>query len=274
MNINVNALEARACPACASTHAATRHSVGTWRVVACEQCGFVYLPVSATPDYFAEGEGAWESSIRETHARKLKEAPITARLSMATRFRTKFRKRTPVDYIVANLDARRDAKLAVLDIGCGAGDYLASLDARFTPFGIELSKGLAARAQDAFSARGGRVVQAATVDALPQFAGDSIDAVVMRSYLEHEPRAREVLEGVHGVLRKGGVAVIKVPNYGSFNRRVMGERWCGFRFPEHVNYFTPDSLRKMAALAGLAFEQSLLDRLPTSDNMWAVLRKA
>ena len=136
MNMNVNALEARACPACGSADAQTRYTVQTWRVVACVQCGFVYLPVAATTDYFAEGEGAWESSIRETHARKLKASPITARLSMATRFRTKFRKRTPVDYIVANVNAPQDNKLAVLDIGCGSGEYLASLDARFTPVGF------------------------------------------------------------------------------------------------------------------------------------------
>ncbi len=132
---------------------------------------------------------------RKARASDLKETPIAARLSMATRFRTKYRKRTPVDYIMASLDGARDSKRAVLDIGCGAGDYLTSLDSRFTPYGIELSKGLAAMAQAAFEKRGGRVVQAATVEALPQFPADSIDAVVMRSYLEHEPRAREVLEG-------------------------------------------------------------------------------
>ena len=52
------------------------------------------------------------------------------------------------------------------------------------------------------------------------------------------------------------------------------EGWGGFRVPEPVNYFTPDSLHKMAASVGLSGEQSVLDRLPTSDNMWAVLRKA
>jgi SAM-dependent methyltransferase len=273
-NLNAGALEARVCPSCGSDHADTRHTSGQWRIVACRDCGFVYLPVAARTDYFTQGDGAWESSIREKRARNMKETPIAARLSMATRFRTKFRKRTPVDYIVAGLDGDSKGKRAVLDIGCGAGDYLASLDSRFTPFGIELSKGLAAMARELFEKRGGRVVQAATVEALPQFEPGSIDAVVMRSYLEHEPRAREVLEGVRDVLRTGGVAVIKVPNYASLNRRIMGERWCGFRFPEHVNYFTPDSLRQMAASAGLAFEQGLMDRLPTSDNMWAVLRKA
>lgn len=274
MNMTVNALETRACPACASARARTRHSVDAWRVVACEDCGFVYLPVAARADYYVEGGGAWETSIRETHARKLKSHPVAARLSLATRFRTKFRKRTPVDYIEASLDAPPGARLAVLDIGCGAGGYLASLDARYTPYGIELSRGLAARAQDAFAQRGGFVAHAATLDALPQFAPESVDAVVMRSYLEHEPHAREVLDGVRGVLRAGGVAVVKVPNYASLNRRAMGARWCGFRFPEHVNYFTPASLRAMAEAVGFRFEQGLLDRLPTSDNMWAVLRKA
>ena len=43
---------------------------------------------------------------------------------------------------------------------------------------------------------------------------------------------------------------------------------------DQVFYFTPDSLHKMAASVGLSCEQSVLDRLPTSDNMWAVLRKA
>ncbi len=127
MNLNATTLEARACPACGSDHADTRHTAGPWRIVACQECGFIYLPVAARTDYFTEGEGAWESSIREKRARDLKETPIAARLSMATRFRTKYRKRTPVDYIMASLDGARDSKRAVLDIGCGAGDYLTSL---------------------------------------------------------------------------------------------------------------------------------------------------
>jgi 2-polyprenyl-3-methyl-5-hydroxy-6-metoxy-1,4-benzoquinol methylase len=274
MLINTASLEARACPACEGEQADTRHVVGAWRVVACRDCSFVYLPVAAKTEYFTQGEGAWETSIKAARTLKLQTSPVVARLSLATRFRTKFRKRTPVEYIEASLDAPRDSALKVLDIGCGSGSYLSSLDERFIPYGVELSEGLAAQAQTAFSARGGHVVNAATIDALPQFLPGSIDAVVMRSYLEHEPRAREVLAGVQAVLRTGGIAVVKVPNYASWNRRIMREGWCGFRFPEHVNYFTPDSLHKMAASVGLSCEQSVLDRLPTSDNMWAVLRKA
>jgi hypothetical protein len=68
--------------------------------------------------------------------------------------------------------------------------------------------------------------------------------------------------------------VIKVPNYGSLNRIVMGRRWCGFRYPDHLNYFTPATLRRMAAKAGLDAHFGATGKLPTSDNMWAVLTKA
>ncbi|MBX9758522.1 MAG: class I SAM-dependent methyltransferase [Beijerinckiaceae bacterium] len=268
------ALQPRACPACDSERATTRHQQREWRIVACDDCAFVYLPVAAAPDYFTQGPGAWESSLHENHARKLASAPISTKLSLATRFRTKFRKKTPAQYIAAHARGRSDEKLAVLDIGCGSGDYLASLDKRFVPHGIELSKALADRAQSTFGARGGRVVNATAVEALPQFTAGSIDAIVMRSYLEHEPEARKVLEGSHAALRDDGMIVIKVPNYGSLNRVIAGDSWCGFRFPEHVNYFTPGSLAKMAESAGFTCTQGIFDRLPTSDNMWAVLRKA
>jgi hypothetical protein len=40
-----------------------------------------------------------------------------------------------------------------------------------------------------------------------------------------------------------------------------------------VNYFTPRTLRLLAECAGLASEQPLSMRMPTSDNMYALLRR-
>ena len=64
-----------------------------------------------------------------------------------------------------------------------------------------------------------------------------------------EPAA--TLGGVRHALASGGAAIIKVPNYASLNRHVMGRRWCGFRWPDHVNYFTPASLERLVRQAGL-----------------------
>ena len=96
----------------------------------------------------------------------------------------------------------------------------------------------------------------------------------MSCYLEHEARPLEVLQRAHSILKKHGIIVVKVPNYNSFNRFWRGGRWCGFRFPDHVNYFTPKTLRILAGQAGYQLQhQRLSDRPPTSDNMYAVLRK-
>jgi hypothetical protein len=43
------------------------------------------------------------------------------------------------------------------------------------------------------------------------------------------------------------------------------------RSPDPVNDFAPRTLRLVAEHAGLACEQGPLDRLPISDNMYAVL---
>ena len=240
-------------------------------VVQCDGCGFTYLPVAASLDHYFEGDGAWENAQPLEIERRKKRKPLRMRLDLATRFRTKFRKKSPSHSIARHFAHDRQARLDVLDIGCGSGGYLLSLDERFVPHGIEISKGLAQEAHASFSKRNGSVVNAATTSALGQIAPQSMDAIVMRSYLEHESEPLAVLKGCASVVRKHGLVVVKVPNYASINRHVMSSGWCGFRFPDHVNYFTPKSLTDMAATAGFRTVQSFADKLPTSDNMWAVL---
>jgi predicted SAM-dependent methyltransferase len=112
------------------------------------------------------------------------------------------------------------------------------------------------------------------LDALGQFESDWFSGIIMHTYLEHEANPKEVLKATGRVLRKGGALIIKVPNYASINRRFRGKKWCGFRFPDHVNYFTPQSLRQMLADTGFKVRRmNFADRLPTSDNMWAVAGK-
>ena len=53
----------------------------------------------------------------------------------------------------------------------------------------------------------------------------------------------------------------------------MGRKWCGFRYPDYLNYFTPASLRRMAEKCGYSVKSAFSQRLPTSDNMYAILKK-
>ena len=53
----------------------------------------------------------------------------------------------------------------------------------------------------------------------------------------------------------------------------MGAAWCGFRYPDHVNYFTPASLRRMAAECGLRLSLLTPMSLPFNDNINGIMLK-
>lgn len=258
----------RACPACDST-VATRidaYSPNGWVVAACDACGFVFL--RNPPPYAAlEEDFAWE----KTYAAK-KETGGSTGLSTTSR-----RVRTGIRRLGAPPGARGIATLArifgtgrVLDIGCGHGHRILP---PMVPYGIELSRALHAQADARMRAAGGFCLHAAGAEGIAEFDAEFFDGIVMHSYLEHETAVARVLEGSFRALKPGGKVYVRVPNFASLNRRIVGPKWCGFRYPDHVNYFTPASLARVAARAG--FTTHVLNRfhLWFDDNIKAVLRK-
>lgn len=81
------------------------------------------------------------------------------------------------------------------------------------------------------------------------------------------------LAGVYRVLWDNGITFVRVPNYASLNRRVRGGQWCGFRYPDHVNYFTLYTLSRMAGNSD--FHMELLNplKIAIDDSIKAVLTK-
>lgn len=262
------AVEARACPLCGEDRpiARQRYSQEPWRIAECGSCGFVYL--TNPPGYSAlEEDFAWEETSAAEDARRLAEAPVLYGADRATRrLRMAFRRDDMSRYL-----RWFGGEGAVLDVGCAAGTRVR---APFTPYGIELSRKLAAEADARMRALGGYCLHAPGPEGLKRFPAGMFRGVVLRSYLEHEEAPKTVLAETARVLAPGGRAYVKVPNYGSVNRRVVGRHWCGFRHPDHVNYFTLATLRRMAAGAGLRL--TLLNRanLAFDDNIHALLEAA
>ncbi|HEX5454225.1 MAG TPA: class I SAM-dependent methyltransferase [Stellaceae bacterium] len=259
----------RDCPLCGRDNGAaplSRYSLPPWAIRHCPECRFVYIDKAVRHEAQFNAM-AWERTTKIEERRRAQIRPLSYKASKRLRFRMRLLpRRTMLGFIAARLDGGN-----VLDLGCGDGHALRDFPASFTPFGIEISSGLAAAAHEAFAARGGYAVNAACVKGLAQFPAGFFAAASLRSYLEHEADPLPVLHGLRRVLMPGGFAVVKVPNYASLNRAVMGRRWCGFRYPDHLNYFTPASLRALAAKAGFATRFGPTGHLPTGDNMWAVL---
>lgn len=249
----------RACDVCRNTDTADlpSYSKGAWKIVRCSVCRFVFL--LNPPGYDALEEAfAWERTKVDERRRRL--AGAIGRLSWMTRWRL-----TVFDQF------RRTPRLRgrVLDVGCGAGCKMAEGP---TPFGLEISKLQADQARPVFEKRGGRVVQGPAIEGFDAFEENFFDAILMRSYLEHEQQPHAVLTKAYSRLAPGGIVYLRVPNFNSVNRFVLRSKWCGFRFPDHVNYFTSGSLRRLAESIGFTYRRA--NRFsPFDDNLIVELRK-
>lgn len=256
----------RSCPQCnsGSFNPSLAYSKDNWSVGECGECGFVFLKNVPVYDRLVE-EFAWEKSRPAETERRYKERPLTARVSMVFRHLRK-----PFRASEQDLFSRMFEVGPVLDVGCGNGERIPEI---FTPFGIELSKQLCENANGRMRPRGGHCVHAPAVEGILEFEPKFFTGIILRSFLEHEWQPIQLLEGAHKVLRDDGKVFIRVPNFASTNRKVRGDKWCGFRYPDHVNYFTPDSLAKMAHDCG--FDMKLLNPIKISidDNIKAVLTK-
>ena len=261
----------RSCPLCEHDNKdepAGRYSEGRWAVKTCRGCGFVYI--EQAPEYEALFETmSWEKTYVQELTRRAETRPISHRYSRSTRWRMKLLPRKKMHALVETY--ARPGK--VVDLGCGIGSHLTPLAPDYVPFGIEISTEAARTADEAFRPRGGLAINASSLDGLKEFPDGFFAAATLRSYLEHEMKPKPVLSELHRTLAPGGVALVKVPNFASLNRRVTGRKWCGFRYPDHLNYFTPRSLREMAKRCGFAVRYGLTFKLPTSDNMYAILTK-
>lgn len=236
----------RSCQVCDSTRTLPLREYTTteWQVVQCVDCRFVYL--QSAPEYEAlDNEYAWDKTFEVEWNRRKKRR--FAGIESATRWRLKLGK------LIDERRRRRTVGLSgnVLDVGCG-GDIRIPPGPR--PFGVEISAALAQRAAPHFEARGGRVVQAPAIEGMAQFNDGFFDAIVMRSYLEHEVNVRDALTTAHAKLKNGGRIFIRTPNFACANRILGGSRWCGWRFPDHVNYFAPATLRRLCRRAGFQFK--------------------
>lgn len=104
-----------------------------------------------------------------------------------------------------------------LDIGCGKGDFTEELK-KISPdvFAVEIShEGVAAAKKKGINA------EQLDIDEqdLP-FQEDYFDAVFCGEFIEHVVYPDHLLEEIHRVLKKGGVAVITTPNLANYFNRL------------------------------------------------------
>jgi SAM-dependent methyltransferase len=134
----------------------------------------------------------------------------------------------------------------LLDIGCGAGAFVraASL-AGFDAQGIEISD------QAAEFGRRTWAITVQTGDLMDvEIPAESFDIITLWQVLEHLARPVETLRKARGLLREGGLLMLAVPNFDSFQARLFRNRWYHLEVPRHLFHYTPASLQSLLKQVG------------------------
>lgn len=134
----------------------------------------------------------------------------------------------------------------ILDVGCGAGYFLAvAKENGWGTHGIEVSKIAASYAREKFGIDVfvGELREAGYPD-------EYFDVVTLWHVLAHLPDPSETLAEVNRVLKKDGLLVLTVPNIGGFQAKIFKEFWFHLDVPRHLYFFELGTLKQMLGKSG------------------------
>lgn len=152
----------------------------------------------------------------------------------------------------AFVNALRPQGGRLLDVGCGAGDFLAAMRRLFPVWqiqGVEPNEQAAAQA----IARGLAVRHGSLEDVPPDVTG--LDVVTLWNVLEHLPDASAFLREVERRLAPDGVLCLAVPVNDSWEARIFGRYWVGWELPRHLYAFDRHSVVRLLEAAGFTVVQ-------------------
>jgi 2-polyprenyl-3-methyl-5-hydroxy-6-metoxy-1,4-benzoquinol methylase len=137
----------------------------------------------------------------------------------------------------------------LLDLGCAYGFFLKEARRHFEVSGIELAAHAAASCRQA-----GLNVLTGIVDEANMARVGEVDVITMLDVIEHLSQPRETLALCCRHLRPGGIIVITTGDFASLAARWAGAKWRLMTPPQHLWYFTRESLWRMSEQLGLLME--------------------
>jgi 2-polyprenyl-3-methyl-5-hydroxy-6-metoxy-1,4-benzoquinol methylase len=187
---------------------------------------------------------------------------------------------------IDQIEKKMGKKGNILDVGCSFGFFLDAARQRgWAVTGVELSQYAATYATQRF---GLSVVNKSVLDA--GFAENSFDVITMWYVIEHLPNPKQVLMHLSTLLNEDGMLVVSTPNVESYRAKIQGQKWRIWIPPEHLLYFSPDTIKKLCrccCLQVIGYETTLpyekyfrrtklyklLNRLKLSDNIIYYIKK-
>tara|TARA_B110000259_G_C13936886_1_gene371177 strand:+ start:73 stop:978 length:906 start_codon:yes stop_codon:yes gene_type:complete len=78
------------------------------------------------------------------------------------------------------------------------------------------------------------------------------DLITLLDVIEHTNEPLRMLENCYDLLNKGGIIYISTPNFNSIEKKIFKSKYSVFSYPEHLVYFTKNSLNNFLKKASFS----------------------
>lgn len=127
----------------------------------------------------------------------------------------------------------------LLDVGCGTGDFLnEAKQLGITVDGVEINKG----ARNIAEGKLGRTLYRSISD----LKGNQYDRITLWHVLEHLESFEKSISELIDLLKPGGVLIIAVPNFKSFDANYYKSFWAAYDTPRHLWHFSRETFIYLA----------------------------
>lgn len=139
----------------------------------------------------------------------------------------------------------------LLDVGCSEGLFLEKFDPqKWRLFGLEVNKNQARLTRQKIPS-----VQIFTQPLEKLKTRQRFDVITLWHVLEHLRDPRLVITKARSLQRKDGWLIIEIPNGRSFYFRLFGKYWQPLLLPEHLHFWTEETIRLFLDSCGYRVEK-------------------
>jgi SAM-dependent methyltransferase len=134
----------------------------------------------------------------------------------------------------------------LIEVGAAYGFFLLEAKAHYRVHGVEIAEEAAGFARvRGLDVRTGSLTRHFLEEIGP------IDVAVMLDVIEHLEHPKATLALCSEFLRPGGIVILTTPDFASALARITAKGWRNMTPPQHLWFFTADSIERMAGAIGL-----------------------
>lgn len=226
-----------------------------------EECYVCHSPETSVSE-FPSPLTAWQSTSRPMaillckncgHAKRLENRDFLTNIRIQTdefdqktkrpRYRPKWYH--PLSLVKSRVERLVGRSGKILDIGCGAGQWLSTFGDKWGKYGVDVSKVAAEIAREFANAD---VFCGPFEDYKP--VDNFFDIISAFALIEHLHEPRMLLSWSHRHLRPGGILLLMTGDRESKVAQKFGYKWPLYEPREHMHFFSARSLRCLVTEAG------------------------